>query len=335
MSEALKLPQRASAAPSRSASANLGLRDPTKDAVKHRTKERLKTTSEPELAVSACTAQHRGDRAEQQDRVSLFSSASKTAKPLRINAGVPSHSNLPDPKAAKRHALAVLADGLGGMTGGSLAAENVMLIAKSRFQDFAPGLQSERSFFQDLVDETHAVISIAAITSELQPHSTFSALLVQNHRVDWCHVGDSRVYHFRKGHLISVTEDHTLAWQMVRDGKASPQKAAMHPSAHKLVNTLGGTVAPLPAFASYENPQDGDAFLLCSDGLWGYFDAMELGTMIASFPAGQAATQLISLARERAQGKGDNCSLALIKFDGPEQQPESIQPDLVVNSRWL
>lgn len=288
----------------------------------------------PELAVSACTAQHRGDRAEQQDRVFLFSGAqapeSKGAYP-----------NLSDfasmgPKKAppKRHALAVLADGLGGMSGGSLASENVILIAKSRFQDFHPGAIDETEFFQDLVDECHAVISIAAITSSLEPHTTLTALLVQQHRVDWCHVGDSRIYHFRRGHLMSVTEDHTLYSQLLREGK-SPEKAALHPQAHKLVNTLGGEKPPVPAFGHLDNPQAGDAFLLCSDGLWSYFDPIELGTIIVSFPAGQAANRLIAIARERAKGTGDNCSLALIKYDEMEGQAEATQPDLTVNSRWL
>ena len=278
------------------------------------------------LVVSACTAQHKGDRQEQQDRVLLLSSASQAETKSATN---------PAPANPRRHALAVLADGLGGMSGGSLASENVMLIAQRRFSEFTPGLQTERQFFRELVEESHTVISIAAMTSELEPHTTFTGLMVQQHRVDWCHVGDSRIYHFREGRLMSVTEDHTLTWQLVREGK-SLEKASMHPQAHKLVNTLGGKVAPLPAYGHIENPVSGDAFLLCSDGLWSYFDPMELGTLIVSLAAGQAATRLIALARERAQGKGDNVSLALVKYDRPEGSAEADEPDdLTVNSRWL
>jgi PPM family protein phosphatase len=286
----------------------------------------------PDLVVSACTAQHRGDRREQQDRVLLLSSTA-VAAPAPLHGALRSLASSTKP-TERRHALAVLADGLGGMSGGSLASENVMLLAQRRFPEFVPGEQSERHFFEELVDETHTVISIAAMTSELEPHTTFTGLMVQQHRVDWCHVGDSRIYHFREGHLMSVTEDHTLAWQLVQEGK-SLEKAAMHPQAHKLVNTLGGSTPPIPAFGFVENPVAGDSFLLCSDGLWSYFDPMELGTIIVSFPAGQAANRLISLARERAEGKGDNVSLALIKFDNPEGQIEATLPDLTVNSRWL
>jgi PPM family protein phosphatase len=282
--------------------------------------------NKPDWVVSACTAQHKGDRREQQDRVLLMSAASPAAKETNQDAF---------PHPPRRHALAVLADGLGGMSGGALASENVMLIAQRRFNEFVPGAQSERAFFSDLVEESHTVISIAAMTSELEPHTTFTGLVVQQHRVDWCHVGDSRIYHFRQGHLMSVTEDHTLAWQLVREGK-SLEKASMHPQAHKLVNTLGGKIAPVPAYGYIEHPVGGDAFLLCSDGLWSYFDPMELGTLIVSLPAGQAASRLIALARDRAQGKGDNVSLALIKYDVPEGSAENDEPDdLTVNSRWL
>jgi PPM family protein phosphatase len=292
--------------------------------------------SKPDLVVSACTAQHKGDRREQQDRVLLVSSASPVEAQSSTIPSAASVSNaIPSAPSPRRHALAVLADGLGGMSGGSLASENVMLIAQGRFGEFVPGLQTEKQFFKELVEESHTVISIAAMTSELEPHTTFTGLMVQQHRVDWCHVGDSRIYHFRDGHLMSVTEDHTLTWQLVREGK-SLEKASMHPQAHKLVNTLGGKIAPTPAYGHVENPIGGDAFLLCSDGLWSYFDPMELGTLIVSLPAGQAASRLIALARERARGKGDNVSLALIKYDLPEGSAEADEPDdLTVNSRWL
>jgi PPM family protein phosphatase len=292
----------------------------------------------PDLVVSACTAQHKGDRKEQQDRVLLLSGAAPKQDTTDGTGPTP---------PVRRHALAVLADGLGGMSGGALASENVMLIAQSRFNEFVPDLeteklgdkqpekQREKQFFKELVEESHTVISIAAMTSELEPHTTFTGLLVQQHRVDWCHVGDSRIYHFRQGHLMSVSEDHTLAWQLVQEGKPV-EKATMHPQAHKLVNTVGGRIAPIPVYGHIENPRGGDAFLLCSDGLWSYFDPMELGTLIVSLPAGQAASRLISLARERAEGKGDNVSLALIKYDLPEGSAEADEPDdLTVNSRWL
>ena len=60
--------------------------------------------------------------------------------------------------------------------------------------------------------------------------------------------------------------------------------------------------------------QPGDSFVLCSDGLWGYFDERELGSLVADNTARQGCEILIDKARQRAKGGGDNLSLAIIKL---------------------
>ena len=61
-------------------------------------------------------------------------------------------------------------------------------------------------------------------------------------------------------------------------------------------------------------PQAGDTFLLCSDGLWAYFSDAELGGVLSAHPPRAAAEILIQRARDRAQGRGDNCSLVIVKL---------------------
>ena len=242
--------------------------------------------------MSACAAQHRGDRAEQQDRVAVLRG-----------------------RQAARCALGVLADGVGGCSGGAIAAENVVLATQNRFDVFAPDLEGPEAFFRSLVHELHTVIRVAALTAGKDPHSTFAAVLVQPDRVDWCHVGDSRVYHFRDGVPVSCTVDHTYAQRLVDEGRLTPEQARRHPHAARLANTLGSPFAPRPSLGGIADPRPGDSFLICSDGLWSYFTPGELGETIARLPAREAAGQLIDLARARAQGHGDNCSLVLFKLD--------------------
>jgi serine/threonine protein phosphatase PrpC len=252
-------------------------------------------SSLPDLRVVACTGQHRGDRNEQQDRVAVLQG-----------------------RQGQRCALAVLADGLGGRSGGALAAENVVLASRQCFDRFVPAEESPQSFFSVLVDEVHTVLRLAAVTAAKEPHSTFAAVLVQTDRVDWCHVGDSRVYHFRGGRMLHCTSDHTYAARLVADGRISPEQARLHPSAHLLVNSMGSQHRPVPAIDGIGDPCSGDSFLLCSDGLWAYFDAAELGEIIASNSCRDAASTLIELARKRARGRGDNCSLVLVRLDREE-----------------
>ncbi len=74
--------------------------------------------------------------------------------------------------------LGLLADGVGGRSGGALASEQVVTTAQRRFDEHGPNDPIER-FFEDLVAEIHVVLQLAGTTASLQPHSTLVAVLVQ------------------------------------------------------------------------------------------------------------------------------------------------------------
>jgi serine/threonine protein phosphatase PrpC len=61
--------------------------------------------------------------------------------------------------------------------------------------------------------------------------------------------------------------------------------------------------------------ESGDSLLVCSDGLWHYFTSRELGTIVNALKPRDASKMLISKARQRARGGGDNLSLALVRLD--------------------
>jgi PPM family protein phosphatase len=246
----------------------------------------------PELQISACTGQHQGDRKEQQDRVAILTSPT-----------------------AKNCVLGILADGLGGMKGGSLAAENVILTSKERFASFDPSTETAKKFLNSLVSELHTVIKLTAMTSGDQPHSTFAAVLVTPTGLTMCHVGDSRIYHFNGDKLMHRTQDHTYAQSLVDRGIMSAEKAALHPSAHRLTNTLGGQKDPTPTIVELPSPRAGDCYMLCSDGLWAYFSSGELAGVLSRLTARESAEVLIAQSRERANQNGDNCSAVIFKFD--------------------
>lgn len=246
-----------------------------------------------DLKISGCTAQHQGDRSEQQDRVALLSAV-----------------------RPKRCALGVLADGVGGMSGGALAADNAIAVAQQRFEGFHPGAQTPEQFFGSVVGEIHTVLRLAGVTSRTEPHSTLAAVLVQPDRIDWCHVGDSRVYLFRDGRLLHCTRDDTLGAQLIDQGTLVQDRAHLHRAAGHLVNVLGAAKSPVPTLGGLPDPQAGDSLLLCSDGLWAYASAEELADLITRLEPREAATQLIALARARANGRGDNCSMVILKIEG-------------------
>jgi serine/threonine protein phosphatase PrpC len=243
------------------------------------------------LRVETCMATHIGDRAEQQDRVDLF--------------GDPKRPGL---------LVAALADGMGGHSGGALAAEQVIVRARQNLEVYAPQTEAPGHFLEEIIRDAHVAVTLTRFTSEKEPHTTAVVFLLNAGRAAWAHCGDSRLYHFRGTETVSHTADHSLVEEWLRQGRITPLAAHAHPQRNVLVSCLGGSEAPRVDLGGVDRLVAGDAFLLCSDGLWGHFDDAELAAIIARQSARQAAEELVSQARERARGHGDNLSLVVVKL---------------------
>jgi len=243
------------------------------------------------IVLDATTGSHLGDRAEQQDRIAII--------PSRIAPGT---------------VLAVLADGAGGYTGGAAAAQQVIATATSLFERFTPKTDAVEQLLADIVEEAHTVIKLNRVLTEEEPHSTFVALVLQPDRADWAHVGDSRLYHFREAALQWRTPDHSIAEQMIREGKLTEATRRTFRNRNILLQALGGADTPMPTLGGTRPLRPGDTFLLCSDGLWDYFTDAELGQALAALPPRKTAEMLIGAARVRSKGRGDNVSVIIIKL---------------------
>ncbi|HJV93967.1 MAG TPA: protein phosphatase 2C domain-containing protein [Azonexus sp.] len=261
------------------------------------------------ITIDACAAQHQGDRKEQQDRVAIL------------------------PHSRKRGvALAVVADGMGGHTGGALAAEQVIHTAKNNLDNFSPADESPQCVLENVMREAHTMIKASRFMNEKDPHSTAVMLLLQPGRVTWAHCGDSRLYHFRGKQLVERTVDHSYVEHLVATGKITAEQALTHPNRNVLLTSLGGQEEPKFDFAETEDLVAGDAFVLCSDGLWAYFDDAEMAGLVADNSARNACEALIEKARQRGAGSGDNVSLAIIKLQealpGKPKLPTGFGPQL-------
>jgi serine/threonine protein phosphatase PrpC len=243
------------------------------------------------VSIDATTGQHVGDRTEQQDRVAIIAS-----------------------KKVKGTAMVILADGAGGYKGGAAAAEQVIATASNLFQSFSPKDETPEQLLREIVVEAHTVIRLNRVLTEEEPHSTIVAMILQPDRVDWGWVGDSRLYHFRGPALQSRTKDHSYVQQQIEEGEWREEDRHKHPNRNLLLQALGHSESPNPSFAGSAPLIAGDTFLLCSDGLWDYMSDAELGKALASLPPRKAAEMLISAARARANGKGDNVSVAIMKL---------------------
>ncbi len=241
----------------------------------------------------ASTGIHKGDREYQQDQVALF------AHP-RVNGCV----------------LGVVADGMGGRSGGRKASDQVMLTARQLFERYAPETDDPAAVLKHMVEEAHVVIRLTAISAEQEPHSTMAAFLINpGGDCHWAHAGDSRIYHFQGARLVFRTNDHSYVQALVDRGEITEAEANTHPQSNILVGCLGTESDPPVTMHLIPRLQPGDTLLACSDGIWHYFSPAELGAVLDQLTPREATEFLIDKARSRARGGGDNLSLAVVKIE--------------------
>jgi PPM family protein phosphatase len=243
--------------------------------------------------LSATTGIHRGDRAYQQDQVQVIAHQ-------RVAGCV----------------LGVLADGMGGKSGGRKAADQVILTAQQLFERYAPQRDSAAETLKQLVVEAHLMIKLTAITAEEEPHSTVAAFLIgPTLDCDHVHAGDSRIYHFRGAEMLSRSIDHSYVQRLVDERQITEDEANTHPQSNLLTGCLGTVQDPPITLKRLEKLAIGDTVLSCSDGLWHYFTPRELGAIVHALPPREATEMLVSKARQRARGSGDNLSLAMVRVE--------------------
>lgn len=252
--------------------------------------------------IEAGTAQHIGNRSQQNDRSALFSGA-----------------------RAPGYVLAVLSDGIAGPAG----AEQALHTARQVFDGFKPGdgPDTERlaQLLHEIISEAHTVIKMNAMAAKAEIHASFVGLVISPHgEAVWAHVGDSRLYRFEHGKCAVRTSDVAYIDHLVSSDRLPSDAARNHRRSKLLLNVLGNSrKEPFVTTGSHTGLAVGDGFLLCTDGLWHFFTDAELAAVTARATPRQASEMLISKASERAQGKGGNCSMAIVKLVAPPQDRQA------------
>ena len=269
-------------------------------------------TSASNYRLSVVTATHKGDREYQQDKVEVLQ------------------------HPYEKHCLMVIvADGMGGRSGGAMAATQVVESARELLKQFDTKQDSPSAMLRQIVADAHAVIRMLKVSSELDPHSTIAAhLVLPNGACHWVHSGDSRIYHFRKGRLVSRSRDHSYVQELLDQGEISEQQAIGHEQSNLLTGCLGMDMDPPIALSSIAQLQVGDVILSCTDGLWPYFPDTELAKMVAALTPADACKQLLSLARTRAAGGGDNVSLAIVKVGAKSKPAAPEETNSLLDFKW-
>ena len=236
------------------------------------------------------------------------------------------NTNLPGDSFPSRYEedayLMIVADGMGGSASGEhasfLAIVQAVRLALAGCDWPAPpgGHKGEvearlQGTFAEvdrkLMDESRSNRAYAGMgTTLIVCYSVGDRLLI-------AHAGDSRAYLLRDGELDRLTADHTLAQMLADAGQIEASEVADHPKRHILTNYLGGPSRGVTATIGQVELRDGDAVMLCTDGLTEMVSDAEIRRLLQANPDPKAACE--SLIRQAlAAGGSDNVTAVVARY---------------------
>ena len=232
-----------------------------------------------------------------------------------------------DPVVRERRGyLTAIADGLGGQNAGQVASATALRALVDAY--YAPTAASR----------VEPALQHATQVANLRVHdasranadfrgmqTTLSALVLAGTAAYVAHVGDSRVYHWRRGVLTAVTTDHSEAAELVRLRLVSPQALADHPRRNVLTRTIGSQLLLRPDFRRL-TVEEGDTFVLCTDGLWSEVSDAEIAAAAEQTSPDEAVKWLVGLQLGRASQ--DNATAQIVRVT-------AIEPVTAESEGWL
>ena len=221
--------------------------------------------------------------------------------------------------AVPEHGLAVLADGMGGHNAGEIASRMAVTLIAQKLGEWLPdnrgaSMRDLRRAMSVGVDAANRSIFEAANTNADYHGMGTTLVLAVVHQGEMVlgHAGDSRAYLWRGGELKQLTRDHSLLQEQIDSGLLTLAEAAMSGNGNLVTRALG--VEDIVLLDVQHRPiEDGDLYLLCSDGLTDMLDDEEIAEELAAnavLPTEMRAQRLIDLAN--GHGGRDNISVALI-----------------------
>ena len=194
----------------------------------------------------------------------------------------------------------VVADGLGGHGFGDEASR---LLVEAFAREF-DGAADNREFLAHAFDRAQECILSSQEARGLnnQMKTTAVALSFIGGKCAWGHVGDSRLYRFRRGALVGRTLDHSVTQMLALAGEISEREIAAHPDRARLMRAVGDRWSgPQYEISKEARLHRHTEFMLCSDGLWERVPPEGLAP-----PPGADAAGWLSAALAAAEGAGQS-----------------------------
>ncbi len=227
-----------------------------------------------------------------------------------------------DPQVmARKGALLIVADGLGGHDKGEVASEMVVSEVSKLYYEDDRSNDAASSLLQAIQQANTSLYngSIADGMAERVMGTTCTAAVLLGEHAYIANVGDSRAYLVRQGQVQQVSLDHSWVAEQVRAGFLTAEQARGHIQRNVITRCMGAHLdVEVDVFT--EMVQAGDTLVLCSDGLSNVVSDEVIGAIVQQYGPQEGATHLVALANEN--GGPDNIT-AIIARLSPAPSPES------------
>ena len=202
-----------------------------------------------------------------------------------------------------------VADGMGGHSAGQIACEMALkTVIQAYYQ--SPSADTEASLRRAIEEANALVYDTAQAISERQGMgTTLTVAVVREDQLTVAQVGDSRAYLLRDGALTQITDDHSWVAEQVRLGVMSAEDAQTSPFRNIITRSVGTSQNVEPDLTT-RALRAGDTLLLCSDGLTGHVEPVDLQSALEEGSPSVAAMRLVEEANRR--GGRDNITALVL-----------------------
>jgi PPM family protein phosphatase len=205
--------------------------------------------------------------------------------------------------------LLVVADGMGGHEAGELASAATIAAVVAAASNSVGADEVLNQLADAVITSGEYIADVVAGNRDLAGMgTTMTVVALREDRIAMAHVGDSRAYVYRDGELQQMTKDHTFVQTLVDSGEITLEEAAVHPRRNLMMRAIDGIHA-VEVDLSVRETREGDRFLLCSDGLCGVIDSVQISQCLATEDLTQAVTLLIDAAM--TAGAPDNITVVV------------------------
>ncbi len=230
--------------------------------------------------------------------------------------------------------LFMVADGMGGHTGGKEASQTAVDVVGNEYFSFDSEIISSALLYS-FKKANYKINQTSQDALQFRKKgTTCSALVIENDRAHIAHVGDSRIYKISDDSIVQFTNDHTEVGEMVRKKIITEEEAKNHPSKSILIRAMGIETDLEVDLIENIFISSGDCFVLCSDGLSKVLPE-EIKKIVLSNPEEEACKKLISLANDR--GGNDNVTVLVIKIVDEHSNDNQIRqtPAVKKKNSWF